>query len=326
MDFDLFDIELFVNIAEANSLTGGAVRSHISIPAASTRIKNIEDRLGTKLLCRTRSGVTLLPSGEAFLLRGRLVLQQLQYLLGDLQEHAPGAKGHVRISGATVALTEYLPDCLRTYLAARPEVMIDLRERSAQETLRDVREGSADIGFVCSFGSPIPTEGLEAVPYRRDPLVLVTAANHCLAARETVSFIETLGFDHVSLFPTSTSRATLEGAASAAHKLLKVRLNMSNFETVCRMIESNIGIGIVPESIAIRNAKTMTIRIIPFSDDWPKLRNMQILVRSRQSLPSFVRELIASVIHDSDCDGVQLQIDTKACRPRSKALTPGWPS
>lgn len=323
MDFDLFDIELFINIAEATSLTGGAVRSHISIPAASTRIKNIEDKLGTKLLYRTRSGITLSPSGQAFLLRGRLVLQQLQYLLGDLQNHAPGAKGHVRISGATVALTDYLPAPLRTYLTAHPEVMIDLRERNARDTVCEVRDGSADIGFICSFGYPIPTEGLEAVPYRRDPLVLVTAVNHSLAARKTISFIETLDFNYVSLFATSTTHATLERAACAAHKPLKVRLNVSNFEAVCRMIEPNIGIGVVPESIAIRNARARAIRIIPFSDDWAKTRNVQILVRSRKSLPSFVRELIASVIYDSECDAVQVPIDTKASGSQSKKLTPG---
>jgi DNA-binding transcriptional LysR family regulator len=321
LDFDLFDIELFINIAETSSLTGGAVRSHISIPAASTRIKNVEDKLGTKLLCRTRSGVTLSPSGQAFLLRGRLALQQLQYLLGDLREYAPGVKGHVRISGATVALTEYLPACLRTYLAARPEVMIDLRERSARDTVRELRDGSTDIGFVCGFDNPIPSEGLEGVPYRRDPFVLVTAVNHSLATRKTISFVETLEFDYVSLFATSTTHATLEGAAGALHKPLKVRLNVSNFEEVCHMIEPNIGIGIVPESIAIRNAKTMAIRIIPFSDDWARMRNVQIFVRSRQSLPCFVRELIASVIHDSDCEAVHVPAGTKSRSPRSKTFS-----
>jgi DNA-binding transcriptional LysR family regulator len=322
MDFDLFDIELFINIAETTSLTGGAKRSHISIPAASTRIKNIEDKLGTKLLCRSSSGVTLLPAGQAFLLRGRLVLQQLQFLLGDLQEHTPWAKGHVRISGATVALTEYLPACLRTYLAARPEIMIDLRERGARDTVREVRDGSTDIGFVCSFGYPIPAEGLEVMPFRRDPFVLVAAVNHSLAARKMISFIETLEFDYVSLSATSTTHATLEGAASAAHKPLKVRLNVSNYEAVCHMIEPNIGIGVVPESIAIRNAKTMAIRIIPLSDDWAKMRNVQIFVRSRQLLPSFVRELLASVIHDSDCDAGK-PIGTKQSGPRSKPFTAG---
>jgi DNA-binding transcriptional LysR family regulator len=323
MDFDLFDIELFINIAETNSFTGGAVRSHISIPAASARIKNIEDKLGTRLLFRARSGVTLSPSGQAFLHRGRLALQQLQYLLGDLREHAPGAKGRVRISGATVALSEYLPPSLRTYLAARPEVVIDLRERSARDTIREVRDGSADVGFVCSFGHPIATEALEAVPYRRDPLVLVTAVNHILAPRKAISFIETLEFEHISLFATSTTHATLEAAASAAHKLLKVRLNVSNFEKVCEMVETNIGIGIVPESIAIQNAGIRAIRIIPFTDEWAKMRNVQILVRNRESLPSFVRELIASVVHDSDRDAMQESPGTKHRGSRSKAGVAG---
>jgi DNA-binding transcriptional LysR family regulator len=283
----------------------------------------MEDRLGTKLLCRTRSGVTLSPAGKVFLIRGRLVLQQLQFLLGDLQKLAPGAQGHVHISGATVALTDYLPGSLRSYLAVHPEVVIDLRERGARDTVREVGEGSADIGFVCSFGCPIPTDGLETIPYRRDPLVLVTAVNHSLATRKTVSFVETLDFDYVSLFATSTIHATLEGAASAAHKPIKVRLNAGNFEAVCQLIESNIGIGIVPKSIAVRNARTMAIRIIPFSDDWTKMRNVQILVRDRKSLPSFVRELIASVIHDTDCAEVQVPIDRNQRNIRSTTIAPG---
>ena len=59
--FDLPDIKLFVNIAEANSLTRGAERSHMSLPAASIRIKNLEEGLGVKLLYRTSQGVTLTP-------------------------------------------------------------------------------------------------------------------------------------------------------------------------------------------------------------------------------------------------------------------------
>ena len=75
LDFDLVDIALFINIAETNSLTHGAERSYLSVPAASTRIKNIEDRLGLKLLYRTRLGVDLTPAGETFLFHGRLIIQ-----------------------------------------------------------------------------------------------------------------------------------------------------------------------------------------------------------------------------------------------------------
>jgi len=67
MHFDLIDLRLFVNISEQNSLTGGAERSHMSLPAASARIKNLEDSFGTRLLHRTGQGVTLTPPGQALL-------------------------------------------------------------------------------------------------------------------------------------------------------------------------------------------------------------------------------------------------------------------
>lgn len=129
MDFDLIDIRLYVNIAETNSLTRGAKRSYMSVPAASTRIKKIEDRLGTKLLYRTSHGVALTPSGQAFLHHGRLVLRQLEHLRADLQEYVKDVKGHIRIFANTTAITEFLPAVLKKYLKTYPDVNVDLRER-----------------------------------------------------------------------------------------------------------------------------------------------------------------------------------------------------
>ena len=127
--FDLVDIRLFVNIADANSLTRGAERSHLSLPSASTRIKNLEDSLGTKLLYRTSQGVTLTPPGQAFLHHARLVLQQLEHLRADLQEYVQGVKGHLRIFANTTAITEFLPAVLPAFLAEYPDVSVDLKER-----------------------------------------------------------------------------------------------------------------------------------------------------------------------------------------------------
>ena len=75
--FDLVDLRLMVRVAEANSLTKGAEASHISLPAASTRIKNLEESIGAKLLNRHSQGVTLTPPGQAFVHRARLVLGEL---------------------------------------------------------------------------------------------------------------------------------------------------------------------------------------------------------------------------------------------------------
>jgi DNA-binding transcriptional LysR family regulator len=139
--FDLVDIRLFVNIAETSSLTRGAEQSNISLPSASTRMKNFEDSLGVKLLNRTGHGITLTAAGQMFLHHARMVLKQLEQLNGDLQEYVRGVKGHVRIYANASAITEFLPLALPSFLAAHPDISIDLRERLSPDIVRQSRTG-----------------------------------------------------------------------------------------------------------------------------------------------------------------------------------------
>jgi DNA-binding transcriptional LysR family regulator len=288
MHFDLIDARLLLNIAETNSLTRGAERSHLSLPAASTRIRNIEDSVGTKLLYRNSQGVTLTPPGQSFVHHARLMLQQLEQLRGDLQEYAEGIKGHVRIFANTSSITEFLPEVLRRYLASHPDVNVDLRERLSHDIVRAVTDGSADIGIVA--GS-VRTEGLEVLPYHRDRLVLVTAKEHPLAARNVVAFADSVDFHYVGLAEGSAIHAFLNDAARQLNRLLNVRIEVGNFEAVCRMIEADIGIGVLPESAARRYANTMAVRILELSDDWA-VRDLKVCVRSFSLLPTFARDLV----------------------------------
>ena len=88
MHFDLVDLRLMVHVADANSMTRGAELSFISLPAASTRIKNLEESIGVKLLYRTSQGVTLTLPGQAFVQHARTVLGQIEHLRGDMQDIA----------------------------------------------------------------------------------------------------------------------------------------------------------------------------------------------------------------------------------------------
>lgn len=299
--FDLVDIRLFINIAETNSLTRGAERSNMSLPSASTRIRNFEESLGAKLLYRTNQGVTLTPPGQAFLYHGRLVVQQLEQLRGDLQQYALGVKGHVRIFANTTAISEYLPAVLSGFLTTHPDVSVDLREGLSFDIVRAVSEGKTDIGIVAGN---VRTEGLETLPYHKDQLVLATARAHPLADREEIAFVETLDYDYVGLHEASAIHTFLTDAANLLNKSLKIRIKVGNSEAVCRMIEANVGIGILPESAAQRHAKNTSIRIIRLSDEWA-LRNLHICVRSMHMLPAFARELIELMTKDAAAQSKQ---------------------
>lgn len=302
MHFDLVDLRLMVNIADANSMTRGAAMSHISLSAASTRVKNLEESIGVRLLYRASQGVTLTPPGQAFVTHARTILSQIEQLRGDMQEYVDGVKGHVRIYANTTSLNEYLPRVLRHFLQQHPDVNIDLRERLSHDIVRAVTEGQTDIGIVAG---QVRTENLQTLPYRQDRLVLVVPKDHELASEEQVEFAETLTYSQVGLHEASAIHAFLRQVCERLHQPLKRRIQVGNFEAACRMIESGIGIGVLPESAARRHAQTMSIALVPLADPW-SVREMLICVRSLDALPSFGRELVELLEADA---GGQLTLE-----------------
>jgi DNA-binding transcriptional LysR family regulator len=288
MHFDLTDLRLIVAIAEANSLTRGGEKCHLSVGAVSVRIKNIEESIGTRLLYRSSQGVTLTPPGQAFAQHARLVLGQLEHLRSDMQEYGQGVKGHLRVFASITAIAEFLPPVLSRYLAAHPDVNIDLRERPSSDVVRAVSEGQTDLGIV---SGPVRTEGLEVLPYRTDRLVLVVSDRHALAGTASIPFAATLDFDHVGLLEGTGIHAFLAQQAGSLNRPIRQRIQVGNFETCCTMIAAGVGIGIMPRSAAVRYRAQMPIRLVELEDDWA-LRKLQLCARSFELLPGFARELV----------------------------------
>src|SRR5947209_9973925 len=178
MRFDLIDLSLFRHVVEAGSITHGADRAHLALAAASTRIRHMEETLGASLLVRSRGGVTPTQAGRTLLQHARTILGQAERLREDLGAYAGGLAGQVRVLSNTNALTEFLPETLSSFLAAHPNVSVDLEERLSDEIVGLIAEGVADIGIVAGT---VDAGELETYPYRSDRFVLVVAKDHPLA-------------------------------------------------------------------------------------------------------------------------------------------------
>src|SRR5438105_6632029 len=288
MRFDLSDLRLFLSVVEAGSITHGAERMHLAIAAASTRIRNMEAALGTPLLHRERQGVQPTPAGRTLVHHARMLLQQAERMHSELAQYAEGIKGQVRLLSNTNALTEFLPEPLSDFLASHPQVNIDLDERLSDESVAAVADGTADIGIVAAT---VEVAGLETLPFRTDRFVLVVAPKHPLATVEHIAFAEVLDFDFVGLDRTSALQRFLSEKAERIGRRLKLRVQLRSFDAVCRFVECNVGIGIVPATTAERHAKTMSIRRIELADDWA-LRNLTICIRREADLPIYARDLV----------------------------------
>src|SRR5258708_20449671 len=84
MRFDLVDLRLFLQGAEARSITHGARRANLALASASERIRGMEQKLGVALLARDRRGVSLTPAGQSVVDHARLILRQVESLQGEL--------------------------------------------------------------------------------------------------------------------------------------------------------------------------------------------------------------------------------------------------
>lgn len=293
--FDLTDMQLMVNVAGAMSLTKGAERTFLSVPAASNRVKSLEEHLGTELLYRGSQGVTLTPSGEVFVRHARTVLRQLEHLRGDIQEYAQGVKGRVRVYANTTAMNEFIPALLGRYLVSHPDVNVELRERLSYQVVHAVAEGVADIGITAQGSGGV---GVRYLPYRTDRLVLVTCEDHPLTRMASCGFEEALEYDLISLFESSAIHSFLLKAAEDLGRVLRFRIEVGNFEAACRLIAAKVGIGVIPASAAYRYARGIPIRIVPLEDDW-SLRDLHICVRDSEALPAFARELVDLLVADA---------------------------
>ncbi|OOG51764.1 LysR substrate-binding domain-containing protein, partial [Polaromonas sp. C04] len=189
MNFDLTDLRLFVLTADESNLTRAAARQHLSLAAASARIKSLEAQAGLPLLYREARGVRLTPPGEAFLHHARGVLRQADQLRADLQEYGGGLRGHLRVFANTTAVSDFLPEILPGFLSTNPKVNVDLQEKPNAEIARGVLDGRADIGIVAG---QVDTLGLQAIHFSTDRLMLVTSRQHRLARRKRVAFAEIL--------------------------------------------------------------------------------------------------------------------------------------
>ena len=288
MRFDLSDLSLFRHVVEGGSITAGAERAHLALAAASTRIRNMEEALGAALLVRSRQGVTPTQAGRTLLQHARAIPRQAERLREDLSAYAGGLAGQIRVLSNTNALTEFLPEALSSFLATHPNVSVDLEERLSDEIVGMIAEGVADLGIVAAT---VDTSALETYPYRTDRFVLVVAREHSLAKRAKIPFAQVLDHDFVGLDRASALQRFLADKAARIGQPLRLRVQLRSFDAVCRLVECNVGIGIVPESTARRVARTMAIVVVPLTDPWA-VRELTICIRSLRELPPYARQLV----------------------------------
>lgn len=290
MHFDLTDLRLYLHILDAGNITAGARRSHLSLAAASARIRAMEASLGSEFLQRGRRGVTPTPAGKALAHHARILLQQAERMQQDLAEYAQGVKGQVRLLCNTTAITEYLPEVLADFLREHPNLDIDLQELPSARITHALRQGAADLGIV---SDAVDTSDLQTQPFRDDPLVLIVPLDHPLADADAVSFSDALHHDFVGLGSDSALAIYLEEQALHSGARMQIRIRAESFDGVLRMVAHGAGLAIVPQA-ALAHASAQACKTILIDETWAR-RKLLLCARDFAALPAYASALLTAL-------------------------------
>ena len=295
---DIDSLALFVRAGELRSLTKAAEASHIGLAAASRRIALLEHRFRTPLLERSSRGVELTPAGMALLPRAKALLVEINQMQAEMRDHADGRKGALRILANTSVMTETLPDDIAGFGRYNPDVRLLLEERWSTEIVRGINAAEADVGIIVEGAN---TDGLETIVYGSDRLAVVMPADHPLARRPQMRFVDVLDDDLIALESSSAMMRLLTEQAVIAERTLHLRAEVRSFEAVCRMVQAGLGLGLLPYQAASVLGKGLGLSVRPLIEDWAERRMILCVKKDRMANPSVVK-LLAYLSRDRSQD------------------------
>ncbi len=288
---DLTSLQLFVAVYELGSIGKAAEREFIAASAVSKRLSDLETLLQTTLLYRHARGVDLTPAGESLLHHARSVLFSLDRMQGELSEYADGVRGHVRVHASISAIVQFLPEDLGAFIRSHGGIKIDLEEHLSSEVVRAVQEGAADLGICNAAAAEFASESLQTRAYRRDRLVLIMPRGHALAGCGPVPFEASLAFDQVGLHSNSSIHLATRSAAAHLGHTIKLRIQVTSLDAMCRMIHNGLGIGVMPQRAFELMHGVGDLEQVPLTDAWAE-RQIRMVARDFSTLPVTARLLV----------------------------------
>lgn len=292
---DPFDLQLFATVVAQGSITAAAQALHLSLAAASTRIKALEHRVGAQLLQRAKAGTAPTDAGRALARQAHRVLAELDALHLAMAAYGQGLRGTLRLLCNTSAMAEALPPRLGRFLAAHPELDLALEERPSDAVLDGLRRGVAEVGIVADH---VDTTGLVVQPWVDDELVALLPAGPARgrppARPQPLSFVQLLDRPFVGLPASSGLSRFLAHQAARSGRVPQHRVRVSSFDAVARLVAAGVGVAVMPR-LAARCWQAAPLCIVPLQESWARRQLLICSTAQAQGLPG-VQALIQALV------------------------------
>jgi DNA-binding transcriptional LysR family regulator len=186
---ELRHLRYFVAVAEMENVSRAALKLHVSQPALSRQIRDLEDELGFPLLERSAKSVRLTEAGRVFLTEARAVLQRADEAVKTARRIATSAGEELHVGYAPTLTPRLLPGALRAFQAALPRIRVKLHDLTTEEMLAGLRQHKLHLALSVRPATGA-LRGLRFEELAREPLRLAVGPGHALARRRSVTLAE----------------------------------------------------------------------------------------------------------------------------------------
>ena len=283
-------LQVFHTVAKVMSFTKAAETLHMTQPAVTFQVKQLEDFFNTRLFDRTHNKITLTEAGKVVYDYSGQVLELYDRMNSDVREMTGEVSGTL-VVGASTTVAEYmLPSLLGAFKKQYDDVNIRLQVGNTDAIVAMVENNMIDFGLV---EAPVRNKNLDVHVCRIDEMQLICPKDHPLAKRDKVTVEDVRKYGYVSREEGSGSRSVIDTymkEQGMSYSDLNVVMELGSPEAVKMAVESDVGIAIVSRTTLSKELKLDTLSAIPL--DPPLLRPFSHIKQKHKYRHKAVGELL----------------------------------
>ncbi len=256
----LEQLRFFHAVAETGSFTAAARELHLTQPAVSNQVKNLEDELGQRVFERVGRSVRLTRAGEVLHTHTRRIFQQVREAEVILEDLKSLQTGRLYLGTVDVMSIYVLPSIFRVFHSRFPKVEISIEVDDTATISRGVRESRFDLGFATL---PLREPNLMSISVYNDVMRAIAPAGHPLAGKKLVTLQDLADTTMIVYKQGSVTRSIIEQIFLSQGIELEPDMEIDRPEAMKKLVEAGLGVSIMPEMSIAREVEEGSLVVLP---------------------------------------------------------------
>jgi len=296
-------LQVFHTVARLLSFTKAADALHMTQPAVTFQVRQLEEYFNTRLFDRTHNRISLTEAGDRVYGFADQIFRLYDEMESSVRELTGDVTGVLMI-GASMTVAEYmLPALLGDFKKQYPEVNIRLKVSNTEGIVSMVEDNEIDLGVV---EAPVSNKNLAVELCRADQLVMVVSPEHELAGRQKVHVSELLNYPYICREEGSGTREVIHEylkSAGLSNSELNTVMELGSPEAIKGAVEANMGISVLSRTTLGKELRLGTLAAIPLDPPLERPysfvhQKQKFRVRAMEELLNFARNYCST--HQSD--------------------------